>query len=68
MRGRARTVKLLTYEDIAQMTAVRVPTLYVWRQRGKLPAPDIDNFQPLWKPETIKKWMHDEGLSGKDQP
>jgi hypothetical protein len=52
----------LTYRDIARLTDTPVGTLYVWRQRGKLPQPDVDNFQPLWKPETIRKWMDAQGL------
>jgi len=47
----------MTYADLADMLGVSPNTLYVWRHRGKLPPPDIDNFQPLWKEETIREWM-----------
>jgi predicted DNA-binding transcriptional regulator AlpA len=60
---------MLTYDDISEMTGVAKPTLYVWRMRGRLPAPDLElNARtPVWKPETIKEWMNAEGITEPDR-
>lgn len=53
----------LTYEDISAKVGVPVPTLYLWKHRGKMPPPDILWRQPLWKRETIDRWekeVHDD--------
>jgi len=51
------TLDLLTYEDIARETGVPVERLYVWRHRGKLPKPTVDNHQPLWARDEVTEWI-----------
>jgi predicted site-specific integrase-resolvase len=51
----------MTYEDIAELVGVPVATLYVWRQRGKLPEPDYRpaKRQAMWERSTIEEWMRE---------
>ena len=47
-----------TYADIAARTGIPAGTLYVWRQRGKLPPPDRTyNNVPVWDAATIEPWI-----------
>lgn len=44
----------LTLADLAERWGVRYGTVVVWKQRGKLPEPDISARSPLWSIETIE--------------
>lgn len=49
----------LTNTDIAQLTGLKVETLYKYRKRNTLPEPDkYIGRTPVWKSETIKLWLN----------
>lgn len=53
-------IPLLGYADLAARTGVDIATLRVWKNRGKLPAPDHEIGQsPAWREETITAWLQD---------
>ena len=48
----------LTSTDIANITGLKVRTLYKYRERNTLPEPDMTIDQkPLWKRSTINEWI-----------
>lgn len=58
------TISLYDYHRISTESGVPVPTLRVWFQRGKLPAPDYRLGQsPGWLAETIRPWIADQGAA-----
>lgn len=50
-------MRLLSYKDISELTGISVVALHMRKSRGKMPEPDVDNFQPLWEEKTIRDWM-----------
>lgn len=60
-------MELLTCQDIARITNVKVRTVYMWIYRTKqglldFPSPDVDiPRRPLWKLETIISWIGTRG-------
>jgi predicted DNA-binding transcriptional regulator AlpA len=55
---------MMTYADISALTGIAIGALYVRRNRGSLPPPDVwmDARTPRWTQATIEEWMRDEGL------
>lgn len=45
--------------DIARELGVKPQTVQVYRRRGRFPKPDAQTVagRPLWREETIKKWL-----------
>lgn len=49
----------LTNTDIANLTGLKVETLYKYRKRTTLPEPDkYIGRTPVWKSETIESWRN----------
>lgn len=45
--------------DLATYLGIPRNTVYQWRARGKLPAPDrFIGRNPVWWPETIRRWQN----------
>lgn len=52
---------ILSYKDLSQRWGITVSTLRQWKQRGKLPDPDLlVGKSPAWYEETIQT-MEDNG-------
>lgn len=48
----------LTNTDIANLTGLKIETLYKYRKRNTLPEPDhLVGRTPVWKQETIENWI-----------
>lgn len=45
--------------DIARELGVKPQTVQVYRRRGKVPTPDAQTVagRPLWREETVKRWL-----------
>jgi predicted DNA-binding transcriptional regulator AlpA len=48
----------LTYKDIANLSGLKIDTIYRHVKRNTLPEAErrIDN-KPLWKKSTVEKWI-----------
>ena len=52
-----RETELVSIGEIATLTGLAIGTVYAYRKRGKLPAPDFElSVGPVWKRETIEQW------------
>lgn len=52
-----RATELVSIGEIAELTGLAIGTVYAYRKRGKLPAPDFElGVGPVWKRETIEQW------------
>lgn len=47
--------------EIADAVGIPTSVLYVWKNRGKLPAPDaVLAMGPVWTARTIEPWIRRE--------
>lgn len=55
----ARTDRLLSYTEVAELTGLAPVTLRKYRQLGYLPEPDELPVpdRPRWRASTIRAWM-----------
>lgn len=51
----------VTSLEISRRLEVKFRTVYQWRQRGLLPAPDVLAHPPIWEWATIKEWAEMTG-------
>lgn len=51
--------EIMTVEDVAKYLKIDESTVYLWAQRGKLPAIKIGRFW-RFKKEDIDKWLEEK--------
>lgn len=51
--------------ELAKMLGVPRGQIYVWKNRGKLPEPDVVLAAgPVWRRSTIERWMKQQNRGG----